>query len=307
MAGLYNNSNTFALQSGNVPASELDTNFSELAIMSQYASTVAGTANDIALTVPLNLSAGLQLGVRVAFIAAASNTDVMTASVNGSANPSITKRGLVLAPGDVRAGGFYEIYYNGSNWVLDNPTATEYLVAVNALTAAATSDFTSVLQQAILAGAYKKYRVDMVDLRVSSSPVNITVQVSQDGGATWRSGASDYQWANRRNTALPGGADEGSSADASMQIIVSASNSTTSGVVRAIDGTLEMFNPGGSFLKTFRWTTNYLNNVAVYNHIDGGGTYTGATSGSASSSVTGLRFAPSAGTLTGNMYLYGIR
>lgn len=301
MTAIWANTNTFSTLSGNQPASKLDTNFSELAVFPVYASAVGGTANDIALTGPLNFASGsLTTGARVAFIAGANNTGAMTATYNGSPASPIQKGSLPVAANDVTSGQVYELYYNGV-WQLQNPTQTEYFIAANTLAGATSSDYTATT----ITSAFLKYRISLVDLRVSGSPINLNCRLSQS--ATFRSGASDYQWANNRSTAAPAGANEGSTADSAMQLCVSASNGTTNGIVRTINGDIFLYNPAGAFLKTVKWSLAFVNNSGVLQEVDGTGIYQGVTSGTPSTAVDGIRIIPSAGTLTGTTYLYGVR
>jgi hypothetical protein len=122
--GFYNLTNTFGLLSGNQPASLLDTNFQQLAILPLYATTVGGTANAITITVPLPLTAGYQNGMVFSFVAVYNNTSsAPTLNVNGTGPKVIVKdSNAALAVNNIVANGVYQVYYDGTNFHLANPT-----------------------------------------------------------------------------------------------------------------------------------------------------------------------------------------
>ena len=119
---LWNVTNTFAAQSGAVPASQLDTNFQNLSITPQYATAVSGS-NVIAITVPLSF-AGYADGMVFNFVAAGTNTiSTPSLNVNGVGALTIVKENnLALAPGDLTINGAYSVYCDGSNFHLMNPS-----------------------------------------------------------------------------------------------------------------------------------------------------------------------------------------
>ena len=121
MAGFWNLPNTFATLSGNQPAALLDDNFTALAIAPQYSSAVSGV-NDILLTTPLTFAAYVS-GMSFIFTATSNNTGGMTINVNSLGVVALYKNNnQALVANDVVAGGAYQIYYDGSNFHLLNPT-----------------------------------------------------------------------------------------------------------------------------------------------------------------------------------------
>jgi hypothetical protein len=121
MAGFWNLPNTFATLAGNQPASLLDDNFTALAIAPQYSSAVSGV-NDILLTTPLTF-ASYVAGMSFIFTATSNNTGGMTINVNALGAVTLYKNNSqALAANDVVASGAYQIYYDGTNFHLLNPT-----------------------------------------------------------------------------------------------------------------------------------------------------------------------------------------
>jgi hypothetical protein len=123
--GFYNLTNTFASLSGNQPASKIDQNFQDLAIGPLYASAVAGSANAIQITVPLTLTSGYQTGMSFNFVASYANTSATpTLNVNGAGAKLIVRdNNSSLNPNDISANGAYQVYYDGTQFHLMNPTS----------------------------------------------------------------------------------------------------------------------------------------------------------------------------------------
>jgi hypothetical protein len=123
--GFYNLTNTFASLSGNQPASKIDQNFQDLAIGPLYASAVAGSANAIQITVPLTLTSGYQTGMSFNFVASYANTSATpTLNVNGAGAKLIVRdNNSSLNPSDIAANGAYQVYYDGTQFHLMNPTS----------------------------------------------------------------------------------------------------------------------------------------------------------------------------------------
>jgi len=121
MAGFWNLPYTFATLTGNQPASLLDENFSDLAIAPQYSSAVSGVDN-IVLTTPLTFAAYLA-GMSFIFTATGNNTGAMTVNVNALGAVTLYKNNnQAMQANDVVANGAYQIYYDGTNFHLLNPT-----------------------------------------------------------------------------------------------------------------------------------------------------------------------------------------
>ena len=117
-------SNTFATQSGNVPASQLDTNFSQLATALNSLGSFAnyyvdsGSVNAIVITVPsplvVSYAAGLPLQIKVAV----TNTGATTINVNGLGAVNLVYPGSAgaMVASQLTAGGIYSVMYDGTNF-----------------------------------------------------------------------------------------------------------------------------------------------------------------------------------------------
>ena len=78
-------------------------------------STVGGTADAITLTVTPAPAAYVE-GLRVVFKAASTNTGAATIDLNGLGAKSVKAVGGAMNAGDIRAGTYYEIMYDGTDW-----------------------------------------------------------------------------------------------------------------------------------------------------------------------------------------------
>lgn len=134
-------SNIFQNESGNVPASQLDTNFGQLASAFNSLLTYAnyyvdvGAVNAISITVPsplvLAYVAGLPLQIKVSN----TNTGATTVNVNGLGAVSLVYPGTAgaLSAGQLIAGGIYSVMYDGTDFqFLGSISATVGVTSVNA-------------------------------------------------------------------------------------------------------------------------------------------------------------------------------
>jgi hypothetical protein len=81
-----------------------------------YAGTAAGTADDILLTLPIGQYVE---GLRVVFVADATNTGATTLNISGLGEKAIKLvNGNDLAAGDIDEGQVTDVLYNGTNFVL---------------------------------------------------------------------------------------------------------------------------------------------------------------------------------------------
>ena len=123
--------NTFASASTTIPLSQLDGNFTTLTQalneLNNYSNYVAdtGTANAVVLNYPSGITTTtVDTGCELLFKANLANTGATTVvvQVNSatilSAKNLLNEDGSALSGGELRAGGFYSIVYNGSAWVL---------------------------------------------------------------------------------------------------------------------------------------------------------------------------------------------
>lgn len=87
-----------------------------------YAGTSGGTANAQTLTTTFAVS-GLKTGRKFGFLAGATNTGGTTLAINGGAATTVqdNNTGTTLKGGEIQSGLYYEVIYNGSQYILLNP------------------------------------------------------------------------------------------------------------------------------------------------------------------------------------------
>lgn len=134
--------NTFATQSGNVPASQLDTNFSQLAAainsLASYGNYFvdSGSVNAMVISVPSPLVAAYAAGVPLQVKVAVTNTGAVTINVNGLGAVAVTYPNLsAIAAGQFVAGSILPLQFDGTRFqYLGSITTTS---GVSSLTAGA--------------------------------------------------------------------------------------------------------------------------------------------------------------------------
>lgn len=126
MAKPVNIPNTFATQTGNIPVSQVDTNFTTLATALNDPATYSnyavdgGVANAYVITLnPAPSTLASLAGVPIIFKAVHVNTGASTINVNGFGVTNIFKNVNVnLVAGDIPANGLVAIAYDGTNFQL---------------------------------------------------------------------------------------------------------------------------------------------------------------------------------------------
>lgn len=101
--------------------------------------TVGGTADAITITTGQSISSGHQaLGFRFCFKAGGTNTGAVTVNVDTLGTQAVKRPdGTALSAGDIVSGGFYDLAYDGTNYILlngVNPTTVVTLAANNPFT-----------------------------------------------------------------------------------------------------------------------------------------------------------------------------
>lgn len=118
--------NTFATQTGNIPVSQVDTNFTTLATVINDPATYSnyavdgGAANAYVITLnPAPSTLASLAGVPIIFKAVHVNTGASTINVNGLGSINIFKNVNVnLVAGDIPANGLVALAYDGTNFQL---------------------------------------------------------------------------------------------------------------------------------------------------------------------------------------------
>lgn len=153
---------TFATQSGNVPASELDSNYGQFVSGFNAVTTYntyfvdAGGANALAVTINSPLVFSYTAGVILQVKVAANNTGATTLNVNSLGTKNVLNPdGSALVSGQLVANGIYDFQYDGVQFILK--ASSGHLLASNNL-----SDLASVSTaranlgvSSILQGSYR--------------------------------------------------------------------------------------------------------------------------------------------------------
>lgn len=151
MASPVTITNTFATQSGNVPASQLDTNYDQLATALNSLSSFSnyfvdsGSANAIAVTInsPLIVAytAGLVLQIKVANTI----TGATTIAVNALGTQALLNGdGSAIVANQILAGQVITVCYDGTNFYIQSPNIPESVVSSGTFTGTLTGFTTTV-------------------------------------------------------------------------------------------------------------------------------------------------------------------
>lgn len=161
--------------------------------------------------------------------------------------------------------------------------------------AVASVDFTQYIT-----GEFDKYVVDMVDIIPATDGANLLARVSEDFGVTFKSGATDYGYAN--NVCTDAGANAPTGSTGANAIVVAFSLSNVGG--RAFCGEFKLFNPAGTAKnKRTQSDASYVSSTPNLLRLTGAGTFSLDTN-----AINGLRFLMSAGNITsGTFSLYAVR
>ena len=119
--------------SGNVAGSLFDTNWANPRVAlndaslgySNFVGTDTGSANNYVLTVNYGAPTAYNVGMRVTFLPANSNTSTAVINVNGLGTKAIVNMfGTAVTPGDIVAGQACELEYDGTSFRILSPCAS---------------------------------------------------------------------------------------------------------------------------------------------------------------------------------------
>jgi len=174
-------SNVFGNESGNQPATQIDTNFAQLFAAYNALTSVAnyfvdgGAVNAIAVTVPTPLVVALVAGTALQVKVANSNTGATTINVNGLGANNVVYPGTAaaLSSGQLVAGGIYSFMFDGTNWQYLGSQAsgggTQLVTGSTTITLSGMSSTTQgTLNYAVIGGAHVTLEVN------SATAANIT-------------------------------------------------------------------------------------------------------------------------------------
>jgi hypothetical protein len=170
----------------------------------KYASA-GGTANALTLTLAPALAA-YAAGVTTVFKATANNTGSATININGLGTRNLRKMldGALttLAADDIVSGGIYELYDDGTQMQLINPSPRSASAGSFVLLSTQTaSSSASIVFTSLLSSSYDSYEIHITNL-LAASGTNALLGMrmstnngsSYDSGASYQHGASSLPW-----------------------------------------------------------------------------------------------------------------
>lgn len=168
------------------------------------------------------------------------------------------------------------------------------LIQTQAASNSATIDFTTGINS-----TYRRYMILIDSLVPQTDATTLFMRVSEDAGANWKAGLSDYTW-GIVNVSATAEAQSGDAADSEMEI-TGASAGTGTG--ESLDAEVTFTNPAGAVLyKKFRWNASLYSSAPATLAVEGNGVYLSANA------INGVRFLMSSGNIvSGSFSLYGIR
>lgn len=198
----------------------------------------------------------------------------------------------LLAPGS--AGMFLQMGVSAPQW------------AYPGLNLLATGSVSNVATVPIVLTAFTAFRAIEISYRFipATDGANLLLRTSTNGGSSYDSGASDYDWATLEVVAVGGGAssDNGDDSDSSIQLTFNNIGSASS---EGITGRLEIIDQTNTAL--FTKVRNH--GSFMDSNSSGGGTRTNIlTSGGtrrAAADVDAVQFRMSTGNITGTYTVYG--
>lgn len=176
------------------------------------------------------------------------------------------------------------------------------LVKIGTQTAAAAAqvDFTSAGYPTAFDGTYNEILFTFTDVQPSSAGSNLWIRYSNDGGSTFKAGATDYKYAGFYLGDV-GGTLTIASASAGQIVLATAVNSP---ITEAVDGELRLFNPASTTnKKRVLWHTGYADNVTDNTRTHHGEGHMSLNT----SAVTAIRFMFSSGNISGTIACYGVQ
>lgn len=215
---------------------------------------------------------------------------------SGAKAPSTARFAKIKIIGGVPGAGSATgtIYFDGIH-----VTLARSIVMLDDLSGSAVSslDFTHGIT-----ADFDVYMLEIIEVVISTTNQSLGLRVSEDGGATWKSGATDYDYAQTWSAAGTTGAGISNSSTL-FPLTRGGSMHNTSAL--GYSGRVVFYNPAGSVRqKGIHWIGLYQDSAAgpSWATITGMGKY-----GLTTNPINGIRLFTSSGTMTGRARLYGIR
>lgn len=292
------------------PGAALDANFAALGNLCTIACTATGT-NAISLTPFATTPTVSAYGnfFRFAFVTVATTTGTVTLQFSAlAALPFYFPDGVTqVGPGAISSGQYVETAFSqalnsgGGGFVWLNPTSGAAGASLVLIATATASASASVAFVTGLTATYDEYLFTITEMVPATDATALQLRISEDGGATYKSGAGTYRYSSGQSKDDGTLANSASSpGDTSISIATNVSNN----VGRGLSGEVRLFNPAGAVaLKKFIYDTSYLTNVPNSLRVFGQGMYGGDTN-----AINAVQFFMSAGNVaSGRFALYGLR
>ncbi len=233
------------------------------------------------------------------FLATNANTGASTLNVSGLGAKAVQIRGSALAGGEIGASDIVVVVYDGTQFQMVSNTPTGWtLIESQSISASSSLDFETGINS-----TYDLFKLALSDVRVATDAGSLWLRVSDDAGATYEAGATDYEYGYHLIISSGGGYGEAASAGAAQ--IVMAHN-LGNGADEAISGEIFFSEPDSAvtFLKCW-WRLVYMSSAGTpaATYIAGGAVHNGGTD-----DINGIRIMAASGNLTsGTIALYGLR
>lgn len=184
---------------------------------------------------------------------------------------------------------------SGGSLSVTTPAATT-LISTTTVSSAAQLGITSGID-----ASYDEYEIHLVNLRPDTNATALRLQVSTDGGSTWKSTSYAVSLISYNSTG--GSSSDASAAATFIPVVLTAaafpSNSSTGGWC----GLIRFWPNGSATRKQFLINGTYLLSGAVeFGWVQGMGTW-----GGGNDAVNAVRFVAASGNVTGTARLIGVK
>ena len=250
-----------------------------------WCGTAGGTANALVLTPNVPVS-GYVAGMSFSFLISAVNTGAATLNISGVGAVAIVRGwGGALRPGILRVGQMVRVVFDGTSWRMVEDCSGWVDLGTTVVTTAASAVWA-------LESGFASYWLAVRRYATSVSSNSIVLRVSEDGGSTYKAGATDYGY----NASVQSGASFTGSATAGGLIDITAG--MLAGDTRSI---LDLFFEPGS-------ASSIFTSRAQSESVSAGGAgqnVTIAGNRSAAAITTHIQLLVGSGTFSGNFTLFG--
>lgn len=169
------------------------------------------------------------------------------------------------------------------------------LIEAKPASASATIDFVTGITS-----TYDEYVITITDYVPATNATQLSVRISQDGGATFKAGATDYKFS--RNALGDAGVNTPAGSTGATSILPTPTLSSTA--ANSLSGWIKFSGPSGATsYKKFRCEFTAIDSAGASDFITAGGAYVTDTN-----AINGVRILSSSGNIaSGNFALYGLR